>query len=152
MHLKKVASQLVTSSVLLSLVAATPLGNLESRNDPQLPKPKVFLIDLVSFRKNPTSCAELAHLPFHSSAPRDQPFTTSPSSTYSPGTSPSPASRRSFRTSTARPITMCVRSSRESLVRTTPAPRESFHVSLIHPCSRNQCCILAIGPRVFGQI
>lgn len=110
MYLKNLAGQLLASSALWSLVAATPRANLESRHDHSPIKPKVFLIDMVSFRNSRTMCEESAHTLSNSSHQKGQSGTGSQNSTCSPKTSPCLASPPSFQTRIALPITMSVRS------------------------------------------
>lgn len=109
-YLKNLAGQLLASSALWSLVAATP------RAHESLIKPKVFLIDMVSFQQ--PKCVQSAHIRSKSSHQKVQSGTGSQNSTCSPKTSPCLASPPSFQTRIALPMAMFVRSSPESRVGT----------------------------------
>lgn len=108
MYFKNLARQLLASSAFVSLVVATPLAKLETRHDQKPIKPKVFLIDMVSFHNNRESRAEICSHPVRSSPQRLKSGTGSRSSIFSQRISPFLASRPSFRTFTALPITMFV--------------------------------------------
>lgn len=112
MYFTSLACLLLASSAYVSLVATTPLINLELRHSHEPIKPKVFLIDMVSFRNSHTSCA-ICRFYSHSvqsSCRRLKSGTESRSSICSPRTSLSLASPLSFLMSIALPTTMFVRS------------------------------------------
>ena len=108
MYFKNLAYQVLASSAFVSLVAANPVVNLEPRHNNGPIKPKVFLIDMVSFRnrRKLVQSTDIHSHPVKSSRQRRQSGTGSRSSTCWPRTSLSLASPLSSLTSTALPTTM----------------------------------------------